>query len=111
MERRRFLSICNCVSKHSNIVVFITALKNYILILKFRIGDYSVVSTLNSVIYLGGYTDQTMNGPINDDKVLDIVAEFKDLEWNQLGILATARFSHRSVNLNNKIYIIGSGNK
>ena len=52
-----------------------------------------------------------MNGPINDDKVLDIVAEFKDLEWNQLGILATARFSHRSVNLNNKIYIIGSGNK
>ena len=60
---------------------------------------------------MGGYTDQTMNGPLYYERVLDIVAEYKDLKWSQIGKLASPRFSHRSINLNNRLYMIGGGNK
>lgn len=82
----------------------------------FRIGDYSVVSTANSVIYFGGdsrFDHYRPNNdlPVNDADVLDIVTEYSDFQWKKLGNMAAPRIAHRSIYLNNRIYIIGSGNK
>ena len=84
-----------------------------------RIGDYSVVSTPHSVIYFGGdnrldhYRPNNDQGiqVIDDDNVLDLVCEYKNGQWTLLGNMAAARITHRSIYVNNLIYIIGSGNK
>ena len=58
-----------------------------------------MISTPSSVIYFGGYdegTDET-----------DKVVEYKNLEWTLLGNLAWPRISHRSIKMDNKIYISG----
>ena len=67
-----------------------------------RLYDYSVISLPISVIYFGGY--HTDKGPN------DIVAEYKNLKWNDLGNLASPRYGHRSVYIRNKIFIIGGAN-
>ena len=59
----------------------------------FRIIDYAVTSTPSSVIYFGGRTDR--------------VVEYKNLKWTLLGNLASPRYGHRSIKMNNKIYIFG----
>ena len=92
---------------------------NFNKFLIYRIGDYSVVSTPNSVIYFGGdnrlnhYRPNNDQGIqiVDDDDVLDIVTEYSNRQWKILGKLAAPRIAHRSVYLNNKIYILGSGNK
>ena len=64
----------------------------------FRINDYSVTSTPSSVIYFGG---------IYDDYESDKVVEYKNLKWTLLGNLAGTRDAHRSIKMDNKIYIFG----
>ena len=63
----------------------------------FRIYDYGVVSTTSSVIYFGGWTDQ----------VRTMVVEYQNLKWTQLGHLASPRYGHRSIKMENKIYLFG----
>ena len=70
----------------------------------FRISSYAVTSTPSSVIYFGGYEDQTISS--NND-VTDRVVEYKNLKWTLLGNLASPRHGHRSIKMNNKIYIFG----
>ena len=71
--------------------------KNLLENLLFRISDYSVVSTSISVIYFGGY----------GGSALDIVAEYKDHTWTQLGTLNQRRDGHSSIQMDNKIFILG----
>ena len=41
----------------------------------------------------------------------NIVSEYKNSEWTQLELLALPRSGHRSLFSDNKIFIVGSGNK
>ena len=66
----------------------------------FRIYFYAVTATPSSVIYFGGYDD-------GEGEVSDRVAEYKNLKWTLLGNLASPRFGHRSIKMDNKIYIFG----
>ena len=60
---------------------------------------YAVTSTITSVIYFGGWSIDGLNN--------DYVAEFKNFEWSLLGKLAGQRIYHRSIKLENKIYLFG----
>lgn len=64
---------------------------------------YSVISTPVSVIYFGGYH--------NNEGDNDIVAEYKNLKWRQLGTLSSPRYAHRSIQMGSKIYVIGGWDK
>ena len=64
----------------------------------FRIYWYAVTSTPISVIYFGGY---------DVDEEADKVVEYNNLKWTLLGYLASPRDSHRSIKMNNKIYLFG----
>ena len=59
-----------------------------------------MTATPRSVIYFGGY-DLVKNE--NTDRVV----EYKNLKWTLLGNLASPRYGHRSIKMNNKIYIFG----
>ena len=65
----------------------------------FRIFRYAVTSTSSGVIYFGGY--------IRYNQTNDRVVEFKNLKWTLLGYLAKPRVEHRSIKMENKIYIFG----
>ena len=65
--------------------------------------DYTVISLPSSVIYFGG----TSSDGLSDEVSLDKVAEYKNLEWNLLGYLASARRGHSSIIMNSKIYSLG----
>ena len=66
----------------------------------FRIRSYAVTSTPNSVIYFGGYH-------WDENETTDKVVEYKNLGWTLLGNLASSRGGHRSIKLDNKIYMFG----
>ena len=51
------------------------------------------------MLYFGGYH--------NDNGANDMVAEYKNLKWSELGRLASARYAHRSIKMDSKIYIFG----
>ena len=68
----------------------------------FRISRYSVVSTSSSVIYFGGFGFDGDNY-----EYLDIVAEYKDHKWTKLGTLNQRRYRHSSIQIDNKIFILG----
>ena len=68
--------------------------------------SYSVVSTSSSVIYFGGYGVSGYDG-----SVLDIVAEYKHHKWTKLGTLNQRRYEHSSIQIDNKIFILGGGVK
>ena len=65
----------------------------------FRFYAYSVIATPISVIYFGGYH--------NDEGPNNMVAEYKNLKWTELGRLASSRYAHRSIKMDSKIYIFG----
>jgi len=65
-----------------------------------RIDLYAVTSTPRSVIYFGGFDEDTM-------KETDKVVEYQNLKWTQLGNLAGPRSNHRSIQIDNKIYLFG----
>ena len=64
----------------------------------FRIYRYAVTSTPSSVIYFGGSDDR---GQTNR------VVEYQNLKWTILGNLASPRRGHRSIKMENKIYLFG----
>ena len=66
----------------------------------FRIDVYAVTSTQRSVIYFGGYD-------WDKDDITDKVVEYQNLKWTQLGYLASPRYGHRSIKIENKIYLFG----
>ena len=66
----------------------------------FRISRYAVISTRISVIYFGGYDR-------DEDEETDRVVEYQTLKWTFLGYLASPRRRHRSMKMQNKIYIFG----
>ena len=65
----------------------------------FRISYYAVTSTPTSVIYFGGFEGVREKS--------DRVVEYNNLKWTLLGYLASPRDSHRSIKMNNKIYLFG----
>ena len=65
----------------------------------FRIAIYAVTSTPSSVIYFGGEGDEF--------EKTDRVVEYKNLKWTLLGNLTGQRRVHRSIKMDNKIYIFG----
>ena len=71
----------------------------YIFTKLFRLYAYSVISTPISVIYFGGYH--------NDEGPNDIVAEYRNLKWKNLGTLASGRYAHRTIQMGTKVYIFG----
>ena len=66
----------------------------------FRIYYYAVTATPSSVIYFGGYD-------FDEGERTDRVAEYKNLKWTLLGNLASPRYGHRSIKMDNKIYLFG----
>ena len=64
----------------------------------FRIESYTVTSTPSSVIYFGGYWS-------------DKVVQFQNMKWTELGNLASQRFGHHSIKMDNKIYLFGGSGK
>ena len=70
----------------------------------FRIAYYAVTATPSSVIYFGGY-DFDENEETG--RPTDRVVEYKNLKWTLLGNLASPRDGHRSIKMDNKIYIFG----
>ena len=67
----------------------------------FRIYEYAVTSTPNSVIYFGGDSLE---------RKTDVgykVVQYKNLKWTPLGNLARPRDGHRSIKMANKIYLFG----
>ena len=87
------------MSKSSYLIKFALAHELYVFITLFRLYAYSVISTPSSVIYIGGYQ--------NGEPASDIVAEYRNLKWSQLGNLASGRYAHRSIQMGTKIYIFG----
>ena len=59
-----------------------------------------MTSTPRSVIYFGGYD-------WDEEKSTDRVVEYKTRKWTPLGNLASPRMDHRSIKMDNKIYIFG----
>ena len=59
-----------------------------------------MVSTDNSVIVIGGYSDGENS---------NIIAQFKDNGWSNVGELLQARLGHASIRINNEIYVVGGG--
>jgi len=64
------------------------------------IASYSMVSTENSVIVIGGYSDAENS---------NIIARFADNVWSNVGELVQARLGHASILINNEIYVLGGG--
>ena len=60
--------------------------------------DYAVTSTPRSVIYFGRWDQDRGKGN-------DRVVEYQNLKWTLLGNLARPRSGHRSIKMDNKIYI------
>ena len=58
-----------------------------------------MTSTPSCVIYFGGWDSY--------EKKSDRIVEYKNLKWTLLGNLASSRSGHRSIKMDNKIYIIG----
>ena len=65
------------------------------LIIFSRINGYSTASTSEAAYIIGGYYTK------------DIIAQFKDDSWRQMGTLAKGRGWHGSIELGNDIMIIG----
>ena len=94
--RRNRLSIFKQVSdEFSNGLLLSLMIKIY-----FRIDEYAVTSTSSSVIYFGGYDG-------DEGEESDRVVGYKNLKWTPLGNLASPRYGHRSIKMDNKIYIFG----
>ena len=68
----------------------------------FRIGLYSVTSTPSSVIYFGG---------VDVEGRTDRVVQYQNMKWTELGNLASQRFGHHSIKMDNKIYLFGGSGK
>ena len=64
-----------------------------------RISYYAVTSTPTSVIYFGGFEGVREKS--------DRVVEYNNLKWTLLGNLAGPRYGHRSIKMDDKIYIFG----
>ena len=56
-----------------------------------------MTATPSSVIYFGG----------RDEGETDRVVEYKNLKWTLLGNLASPRDGHRSIQMDDKIYLFG----
>ena len=66
----------------------------------FRISYYATTSTPKSVIYFGGFDNVS-------GQTTDRVVEYKNLKWTLIGNLAIPRHGHRSIKMDNKIYLFG----
>ena len=64
-----------------------------------RIYGYSTVDLSDSVVFIGGKIDGIFNG--------NIVAKFDGNEWSRLPDLKQGRYSHGSIQINSKTFIIG----
>ena len=60
-----------------------------------RINRYSTTSTSEAAYIIGGYYTK------------EIIAEFKNEAWSQLGILKQGRHAHASISLGDETMIIG----
>ena len=73
----------------------------------FRIFDYSVISTSNGVIYMGGNI-----GPSDDFSIqVNSVDEYKNGKWARIGLLREPRYGHKSIMSEDWIYIAGGSIK
>ena len=59
------------------------------------IAYYSTASTSESAYIIGGAATS------------DIIAEFRDNSWRQMGTLAKGRYAHGSITLNGETMVIG----
>ena len=62
-----------------------------------------------SVIYFGGRSRIThpIFHDVSETVTSDKVVEYKNLKWTLIGNLAGPRDGHRSIKMNNKIYLFG----
>ena len=66
--------------------------------------DYSSVSINDFVLIIGGYckkTEETIT------EVHSIIAKFRNNVWTQVGNLMIPRLYHRSIVMNDRIYVVG----
>ena len=72
-----------------------------------------MTSTASSVIYFGGSNwDERLD--LVEDYVFEEtnrVVEYSNLKWSHLGYLASPRSSHRSIQIENEIYLFGGSDK
>ena len=60
-----------------------------------RIDSYSTASTSEAAYIIGGFYTR------------NIIAEFKNDSWRQIGTLAKGRFDHGSIQLRDEVMVIG----
>ena len=65
---------------------------------------YSTTSTSEAAYFIGG-----RDGPWTVIGTRDVIAEFKNDAWRQLGTLTKGRYAHGSITLNSETMIIGGG--
>ena len=66
--------------------------------------DYSSVSINDFVLIIGGYCQKTEDG---SREVHSIIAKFRNNVWTQVGNLMIPRRYHRSIVMNDRIYVVG----
>ena len=66
----------------------------------FRIAGYATTSTSESVLIIGGYT--------NDSQFISsTIAEYKDGIWKNIGNLAEARYAHGAITSGSITMVVG----
>ena len=66
--------------------------------------DYSSVSINDFVLIIGGFCKKTED---TNYEVHSIIAKFRNNVWTQVGNLMIPRRFHRSIVMNDRIYVVG----
>ena len=66
--------------------------------------DYSSISVNDFVLIFGGYCRKTTE---TGHEVHSIIAKFRNNIWTQVGNLMIPRRYHRSILMNDRIYVVG----
>ena len=65
------------------------------------IKEYATVSLSDSVIVFGGYTSSVLSSQSN------VVAEFKNGRWDQIGELMQSRYGHSAIEYGGRNLVVG----
>ena len=65
------------------------------------------MSVFSSVLYYSSASTSEAAYIIGGGYTQDIIAEFRDNSWRQIGTLAKGRFGHGSIKLNGETMVIG----
>ena len=68
------------------------------------VAEFGVISRQSSVLIIGGYCDG-----VGLESVSSLIAKYTIDKWERIGNLQQARRSHRAIENDNRIYVVGGG--